>query len=195
MTNDFVQAWKYTGPIEAGYTNNPADRGGETKFGITASVARASGYTGPMIDLQPQQAQQIALDQFWRPQRCDELAKRSQALAIEIFDIAFNMWRGAGGLWLQRALNALNREQNDYSDIPCDGNIGDRTLEALDSYFKKRAAERQVAELVLLRMILAQRVCDYMRQALQIKTAEQFIYGWVRTRGALQSVDAQTLSV
>ena len=33
---------------EGGYSNHPADRGGETIWGITAAVARRNGYAGAM---------------------------------------------------------------------------------------------------------------------------------------------------
>src|SRR5690625_1688136 len=32
--------------VEGAYSNNPADKGGETMYGITVSVARANGYSG-----------------------------------------------------------------------------------------------------------------------------------------------------
>ena len=37
--------------IEGGYSDNPLDSGGKTKYGITEAVARAYGYTGEMRDL------------------------------------------------------------------------------------------------------------------------------------------------
>lgn len=41
---------------EGGYVNNPKDKGGETKYGITVAVARANGYKGNMRNLPKQTA-------------------------------------------------------------------------------------------------------------------------------------------
>ena len=44
---------------EGGYVNNPADRGGATKYGITEAVARQNGYKGHMKDLPESLARDI----------------------------------------------------------------------------------------------------------------------------------------
>ena len=44
---------------EGRYSNNPADRGGETMWGITAAVARANGYAGAMRDMPRETAKDI----------------------------------------------------------------------------------------------------------------------------------------
>ena len=49
--SSFDDAFKALIGSEGGYSFNPADPGGETMWGVTARVARASGYAGPMKDL------------------------------------------------------------------------------------------------------------------------------------------------
>lgn len=44
---------------EGGYVNNPADRGGATKYDITETVARANGFKGNMRDLPLDEAKAI----------------------------------------------------------------------------------------------------------------------------------------
>jgi lysozyme family protein len=100
-----------------------------------------------------------------------------------MFDIQFNMWSGAAVLWLQRSLNGLNRGQKDYANVRIDGLMGVDTLVALRSYMQKRAGDG--GEMVLLRLVLSQRVCDYLRQATTRKGAETSIFGWVSKRGGL----------
>ncbi|OUJ77248.1 hypothetical protein BXA17_19190, partial [Acinetobacter baumannii] len=56
---------------EGGYVNNPADRGGATKFGITEAVARENGYKGNMKDLPLEFAKSIYKKQYWLEPRFD----------------------------------------------------------------------------------------------------------------------------
>ena len=119
---------------EGGYVNHPADRGGPTRFGITEAVARAHGYArgdGRTAarrgggDLPPAL---LAAAEF------DEVARRSAAVAAELFDTGANMGPAVAATFLQRALTALNRNGKDYPDLVPDGRIGPRTLAALDAF-------------------------------------------------------------
>lgn len=108
---------------EGGYSNNPADPGGETMWGVTARVARAEGYTGSMNLLPLATAKAIAKRRYWDVARCDEMDPR---LAFQVFDTVYN--GGSAIKWLQQAVGA-----------DPDGIIGPATLAAL-----KRADPLQI---------------------------------------------------
>src|SRR5689334_14774160 len=88
---------------EGGYVNNPADKGGPTCFGITEAVARAHGYGGAMHDLPREQAIEIYRRLYWLRPRFDEVAKRSDRVAAELFDTGVNMGPAVAVTFLQRA--------------------------------------------------------------------------------------------
>ncbi len=83
---------------EGGYSNNPADPGGETMWGITERVARKHGYTGAMRDLPQSLAMSIAKSDYWDPFQLDQI---SPTIAFQVFDCAYN--GGMPAKWLQRA--------------------------------------------------------------------------------------------
>ncbi|MFX8421989.1 glycosyl hydrolase 108 family protein, partial [Acinetobacter baumannii] len=58
---------------EGGYVNNPADRGGATKYGITQAVARTNGFKGSMKDLPLDVAKAIYKKQYWTAPRFDQV--------------------------------------------------------------------------------------------------------------------------
>src|SRR5438105_3396097 len=51
---------------EGGYVDHPADRGGATRWGITAAVARANGYQGAIRDLPQAVAADIYERVYWQ---------------------------------------------------------------------------------------------------------------------------------
>jgi lysozyme family protein len=102
---------------EGGYSNNQADPGGETMWGVTARVARENGYSGAMRALPLETAKAIAKKRYWDPARCDELDAR---LAFQVFDTAYN--GGHPIQWLQQAVG-----------VTADGIFGPATLEALNN--------------------------------------------------------------
>lgn len=102
---------------EGGYSNNPADPGGETMWGITARVARKHGYTGEMKDLPQSLAKTIAKTEYWNPYQLDQIDAN---VAFQVFDTAYN--GGHPAMWLQQA-----------AGVNPDGVIGAQTIAAVRS--------------------------------------------------------------
>ena len=164
---------------EGGYVNHPADKGGPTCFGITEAVARAHGYAGAMQTMPRNDAAAIYRRLYWLRARFDEVAKRSAALAGELFDTGVNMGPAVAVTFLQRALTALNRNAKDYPDLTPDGRIGAATLSALDTFLASRGAN---GETVLLRALEALQGERYLRLAERRPANEAFLYGWLANR-------------
>jgi lysozyme family protein len=164
---------------EGGYSNNPADRGGPTNYGITEQVARAFGYRGDMRLMPRQVAEAIYKARYWLQPHFDQVADRYPKLAEELFDTGVNMGPKVAKEFLQRALNVLNRGAIDYPDIGVDGDIGNLTLHALDGFKAKRGA---AGESVLLKAIECLQGCKYIAIAEARPANEAFVYGWLANR-------------
>lgn len=171
--------------LEGGYVNNPKDRGGPTKFGVTLAVARAHGYTDRMEEMSVDQARAIAKAQYWDLLRLDEISRLSYPIAFELFDTGYNCGPGTAGRFLQRALNALNRERQDYPDVDVDGLVGPLTVHALRLYLVKRTGPD--AELVLLRALNSLQSSYYIELAERDPSQEAFVFGWLRHRVVLEA--------
>ena len=165
---------------EGGYVNHPSDRGGPTNFGITEAVARAHGYSGAMRSLPRSEAGAIYKRLYWLRPRFDQVAKRSEAVAEELFDSGVNMGPAVAATFLQRALSALNRDRKDYPDLVPDGRIGAATLSALDKFLELRGKAR--GETVLLKALDALQGERYIRLAERRPANEAFLYGWLANR-------------
>jgi lysozyme family protein len=110
---DFEHAFAVLIGNEGGYSNDPADPGGETMWGVTARVARRHGYTGMMKDLPLETAKAIAKSEYWDLAHCDEI---TDALRFDVFDAAYNSGVHEAIVLLQRA-----------AGIEADGVFGPKT--------------------------------------------------------------------
>jgi len=100
---EFAPALSFTLPHEGGYSNNPADKGGETNYGITAATARRNGYGGSMRDLPQEVAARIYEGEYWPGLEMIE----NQAVASKIFDLRVNFGVAGGNRLAQQAANVL----------------------------------------------------------------------------------------
>ncbi len=161
---------------EGGYVNDPNDRGGETNWGVTIAVARANGYTGPMRDMTKDQALDIYRKQYFFKPGFDKVMELSPAIAFELFDTGVNMGPTVPSRWLQRCLNALNRQGKDYPDLVVDGGIGPATIRSLKAYLDKRGDEGEH------RLLAALNACQgyrYLELCEGRQPNETFFYGWL----------------
>lgn len=158
---DFNKAWAALVGNEGGYVDNPADPGGETRWGITQRVARANGYQGDMRDYPIDSARSVAKKLYWDSLRLDEFDDR---MSFAMLDANYN--GGHVVLWAQQAVG-----------VKADGKLGPATMSAL------RAADP-------LRFVMAFTAYRILYQT-ACRTWSTFGRGWSRrdARNLLKAVE------
>lgn len=176
---------------EGPYVNHPADRGGETFYGIARRYH--SDWPGwPILDSYSLDVKQLLrihhidggimgdnveltelttsfyYDHFWRPLNL-QAETIPQPLAEAVFDCAVAMGRSRGGLFLQHALNLINDAR-----IAEDGAIGPKTLYAIE------AADRRGVVSDVIRVMTVLRAIHYYDQVQRDASQQVFLRGWLR---------------
>lgn len=164
---------------EGGYVNDPKDRGGETKYGITVATARAYGYKGAMKDLPLETAKAIYLKTYWLAPKFDQINTICASVAEELLDTGVNCGVAFAKPTLQRALNLLNLNGALFPDLAVDGVYGPKTYSALKAYLDKRGKD---GEKVLLRVLNVLQAERYISLAERNPSQEKFFYGWMLNR-------------
>ena len=161
---------------EGGYVNDPADRGGETNFGITIATARANGYAGPMSAMTRDFARGVYVKQYVIAPGFDKIGTISMPIAAELVDTGVNMGPKVASTFLQRALNGLNNQGKDWPDLLVDGDAGQKTAAALKAFISKRGAEGERRLLLLLNALQGER---YLSLCEGRAANEAFLFGWL----------------
>lgn len=151
------------------YTNDPADSGGPTRYGVTEVVARAYGYTGDMREIPRSVAFNIYAARFWDSVRADDMP---ESIAAEVVDTGVNASPHRAGVFLQRSLNVLTPGDA----LVVDGIIGSGTIRRLNEYLEVRDEE------TLVKMLNCLQGSYYVRLAERREKDERFIYGWFKNR-------------
>jgi lysozyme family protein len=176
------------------FTDDPTDRGGETRWGITKVVAHAPHvktklwakhkWNGDMRTLPEGLAYDIYAMDFWDSLSLDRVMEYSTLLAYLLFNIGVNAHPVTAGRHLQRSLNIFNNRQKLYPDLVVDGKPGAVTIRALDAFLKARG--RQGLQ-VLVNNINGLMTNYYTNIAEKDETQEKWSYGWaVRLFEALE---------
>jgi len=135
----FHEALRRTEQFEGGWSNDPLDRGGETKYGITQKtwdswLRNPASYkygTLPerVADISRNMSVPLYKALYWDTLRCDEL--HSDDLARRMFDYGVNSGTGAAIKRLQMAYNLIKREE--LPALKEDGILGNITINAVNA--------------------------------------------------------------
>lgn len=164
---------------EGRYSNNPNDSGGETMWGITLAEARRNGYTAPMREMPRDTAIRIYINKYLREPGIDKINDINSRVCFEVYDTGVNCGPQTAIEFLQKSLNILNRQGQDYADLIVDGVLGRKTLAAMETFLTRRKLE---GELVLLKVLNVYQGAYYLNLAERRQKDEAFIFGWFRTR-------------
>ncbi len=105
--DNFTAALKHVFEVEGGYSDHPDDKGGETRFGITAKtyhsfIEKVSGIEKPSVrNITKIEAGLIYRNMYWDEIKGDELPI---GLSLMVFDSAVHAGPTQAIKWLQRAL-------------------------------------------------------------------------------------------
>lgn len=161
--------------VEGGWVHHRDDPGGETNMGITKTVARQHGYTGPMRTLPREVAESIYYDSYLVKPGYAPLIALDAAVTEELFDTTVNMGPGRPSRWFQQSLNELCG-----TALPVDGNVGPATVRTFKSCQIKLGATTMCIKM-LDRLDSKQRD-EYGRLVKVNPRLRVFYKGWVAHR-------------
>lgn len=165
------------------FTNDPADSGGPTKWGIT-QAALSNWFGRPatateVANLKRETAFQIYQDRYFVKPGFNRVMQVSPAIAEELTDTGVNCGPSVATIFLQRCLNAFNLNGTKYPDLKVDGDCGPRTLAALKAYMNWRGKEGETVMLRALNCLQGERYIDLAEKR---PKDEKYVYGWLLQR-------------
>jgi lysozyme family protein len=192
----FKLAYEKTLQHEGLYSNDKADRGGETFLGIARNM-HPTWKGWEIIDLMRNKSQlttnelrqnielailaeKFYLETFWNKLNLSKIY--NQAVCDELFDTAVNQGTITAGKYIQESLNMLNNMERKYKDIAVDGVIGDATISAYYAFANDITGGRNTEQnnAILLKCLNGLQFKRYYDICMKDKTQEVFFYGWLK---------------
>lgn len=165
------------------FTNDPADPGGPTKYGITQKTLAAwRGHRVSADDVRAllmDEAGKIYRKRYFVDPGFDQVSELSPEIAAKLTDAGVNEGSATVTEFLQRGLNAFNQGGKAYADIDVDGKIGPAAIAALKAFLLARGAEGETA---LLRAINCLQGARYIELTERNPLNERFTFGWIVKR-------------
>ena len=137
---------------EGGLVNDPDDKGGLTKYGITKRFF-------PWVDIEnltKGEAVDIYKEHYWDKYRVNKIPEDLQA---DYFDAMVNLGRRGAGRVVQEAINSTRGKK-----LKVDGIVGPNTMKEIHRINASR--------------FKAYRILRYAKIVMSDKTQSKFYYGW-----------------
>lgn len=173
---------------EGGYAKDPDDFGGETYCGIARRyhptwagwgfIDALKGEDTFPLCLDRDDGLQYAVSQFYKELYWDRFQGDKipdQALANELFDTAVNMGVHRAVVFLQSALNLLNRNEKLYSDIMEDGQLGPASMRSLEGFLLQDGNCN-----LLVKLLNVMQGNHYIEQMRKHSNQEKYLRGWFK---------------
>ncbi len=190
---DFMIAYKPTMGHEGYYAYDPDDPGGETWKGISRKnwpnwhgwqiIDEAKKGSNFPSSLKDNGELEFHVQEFYKEHFFEKNSLhliRYQAIVNEVFDTGVNCGSGIAAEFLQRVVNAANRDQKDYPDIKVDGDIGNKTITALTVLVERRGYDIVIQ---CLNILQGNRYFEIMERR---PVLEKYFFGWLK-RALLRS--------
>ena len=174
----FAVALERTMKFEGGWSNDPDDNGGKTKFGITEATWNLYNYP----NTPPRTIEQLTIPLavnvyrrlYWSAANLESLSYiLPTRLTNDIFDACVNHGTFRGCLLLQRAYNFIRRSH--LPELREDGIIGGATLDALAAFLKLSDYEN-----ALLGAFRGERYTFYVNITKHNISQMKFIRSWMK---------------
>lgn len=181
---NFEKAYKITREFEGGYSNHANDTGGETYKGIARNYQRRwkgwkivdqlrkeDNFPSNLDKHKELQAlvHELYKKEYWDSMKLDDAG--NQKIANELFDTGVNMGIGRAGIFVQRVLNVANKGETYYRNLKIDGQVGRKTITALNAHPKP---ENILAGVNALKGAMYITICE------NNPSQEVFFNGWMK---------------
>lgn len=161
--------------LEGGYSNHPADPGGETNMGITKKVAVQNGYTGPMRTLPRDVAVSIYYKDYIVAPGFEPLVAVDAPVVEELYDTGANMGPKWPSLWLQQGINEMCS-----THLVTDGHVGPGTVAAFTTCQNRLGARPMCV--AMLNRLDAKQEARYYAIVRAKPSSKVFLKGWLANR-------------
>lgn len=154
---------------EGGFVNDPADRGGATKFGITiGTYSRWLGRPASVEEVKKMPlnaAIEIYESNYWKPLGLDKV--HHDGVACAIFDQGVN-----------RGITTIARAVQKIVRTTVDGHVGPKTLAAINGYDSEE----------LIEAIACNAEATYKAIAAKNPSQKRFLKGWLNRANHLRTL-------